>query len=121
MIDWPDINTSIEIPPTYEVLDGYPGVYIKVRGSMADEHPVGHVLDTRNKDTCPNFVNFSRKPSSELIRLLKIALENQMQALHAAEGKGNNPKLEKKIRSEMKWVVSVDPTKSDKEASKYAF
>ena len=88
---------------------------------MIDEHPVGHILDTRNKETCPNFVNFSRKSSTELIGLLKAALENQLQALYAAEGKGSNPKLEKKIRSEMKWVISVDATKSDKEASKYAF
>jgi len=121
VISWPDSNTNIEIPANYELLDGYPGVYVKVRGTMADENPVGHLIDTRNKETCPNFVNFSRKSSRDLIQLLKSELENQLMELYKAEGKGNNLKLEKKIRNELKWAISVNAEKADKEASKYAF
>jgi hypothetical protein len=64
-IQWPEPGETEPAPPDYEILAGYPGVFVCVKGEQ-----IGHVLDRRNPATCPNFTNLSRKPAEELQELL---------------------------------------------------
>jgi len=72
------------------------------------------VLDKRDHATCPNFNNFSRKPSAELKELLFKALDEQKRQL--MEHEGGNYKLEKRIDKERRWAEKLDAGRADKEA-----
>lgn len=59
----PSLMTNNQPPRDYESLEGYPGLFVCVRGDQ-----IGHVLDRRNMADCPNFNNLSKKPAA----LLKV-------------------------------------------------
>ena len=77
-------------------------MFVCVKGDQ-----IGHVLDRRNHDECPNFTNLSRKPTEELKKLCVKALEEQKRQLQ--EHEGGNRKIEKRLDKEMKWVSKVSP------------
>lgn len=112
-IKWPDLSSNEDNtpPPHYDALDGMPGVYIATSGNH-----VGRILDTRDKEKCPNFQNLAKKSSSELQELLLKALEAQKEALISAEGKGTS--TEKELNSLISWAKKVKPDAADKEAIK---
>ncbi|CAM9581475.1 unnamed protein product [Ectocarpus sp. 12 AP-2014] len=108
-LEWPAKKDLRPAPPSYEALEGYPGVFICVEGD-----DIGKLLDVRNKETCPCFTNFAKKSSEELKGLLETALTTQKEALIAHWGK--NVAEEANIDRELKWLKSVDPAKADKAA-----
>lgn len=89
-------------------------MYVCVRGDQ-----IGHVLDRRNMEDCPNFSNLSKKPAAELKALVVKALEEQRRQLK--EHEGSNRKVEKRIEKELKWVQRLDPAQADKEARRSGF
>lgn len=109
-VKWPD-NIPEHPPKHYDSLDGMPGVFVCTSGGE-----VGRIKDTRDKSQCPNFINFSKKTSSELKDLVLKALKAQKEALIAAEGSGTD--TEKEINSKLKWAEKLNPDKADKEAVK---
>lgn len=113
-IQWPEPGETEPAPPDYEILAGYPGVFVCVKGEQ-----IGHVLDRRNPATCPNFTNLSRKPAEELQELLVKALEEQKRQL--LEHEGSNRKMEKRIDKEIKWARGVNPKTADSEARREGF
>mmetsp|Transcript_17766 Transcript_17766/g.25086 ORF Transcript_17766/g.25086 Transcript_17766/m.25086 type:complete len:289 (-) Transcript_17766:109-975(-) len=109
---WPDIETiSSEIPPECNTLDGFPGVYVYTSGDN-----VGKILDYRDMTTCPNFYNFSRKSSSELLDLLLTATKNQKEIL--VRNEGNSSPLVKDLDKLEKWAKKLNAKKADKEAER---
>ena len=77
---------------------------------------MGHILDVRDKDTCPNFQNFMKKDAKELIELLSEAILKQKEVLVEMEGGGSG--TEKELMSLYKWVLRLRPEKVDKDAGK---
>ncbi|KAG5191702.1 hypothetical protein JKP88DRAFT_204655 [Tribonema minus] len=137
-IEWPKPEdfTQPSAPPNYEALDGYPGLYICVRG----DESIGKLFDARRADTKPSFANFSRKPCAELKDLLRAALTAQREQLREHWGKappthkheqpvkgakGSTVRLPEKARAqdrlisdELKWLEKVDAAGSDKRAQR---
>jgi hypothetical protein len=113
-VTWPDPSTLPEKPPKhYDELNGFQGVYVCTSGDK-----VGHILDMRDKESCPSFSNYAKKSSRELKELLLKALEEQKRQLIEAEGSGTQ--TEKEINDEIRWVNKKigKPDDADKEASK---
>jgi len=111
-IEWPKPENLPDKPAeNYDALDGFPGVYICTSG-----HEVGHISDVRDKDTCPNFKNFSMKSAKELIDLLIDAIMKQKEILIKLEG--NNTQTEKDLVALNKWALRLKPEKVDKDANK---
>jgi len=111
-LTWPDPKCIPACPPdNYDALDGFPGVYICFYGD-----DVGKILDLREKKTCPNFDNFSRKGSEELRDILLKAIQNQRKALISIEGEGTDTETELNVLE--KWAKKINITKADKEANK---
>lgn len=47
---------------------------------------IGHVLDNRNMDTCPNYNNLSKKPAEELRQLLiKVREGRTSEVIHTVD------------------------------------
>jgi hypothetical protein len=112
-VEWPDpaVCRADAIPPNCDPLDGFPGVYVCIRGSE-----VGTIHDKRNAKTCPNFYNYARKPSDELQELLLTAISKQRDELIASEGPGTSTQA--KLDKLQKWTQKLKPMKLDKEAAK---
>mmetsp|Transcript_89064 Transcript_89064/g.178066 ORF Transcript_89064/g.178066 Transcript_89064/m.178066 type:complete len:217 (-) Transcript_89064:117-767(-) len=111
-IVWPSKESlSKSMPPGYQELDGFRGVYICVKGDS-----IGKVVDNRDPKTCPNFRNLKKKDSKELLDLLKKALETQKEQL--IEHEGSSSPYESTINNELKWVSQVNCVKADKEAAR---
>lgn len=108
-IEWPAKEDLKPAPPSYEALEGFPGVFICVEGDN-----IGHLLDVRNKATSPCFTNFASKDCEELKGLLELALTKQKEALLAHWGE--NMDEERNIDRELKWLKGVDPAKTDRAA-----
>jgi hypothetical protein len=139
-MEWPVLTDIGTPPPTYEALDGYPGLFLCVRG----DQEVGKLLDLRPRDTAPTFSNFARKPCEELVDLLRTALLKQREQLHAHWGKEvassssssssssskgtaatAKTKLPRMARSEdstisheLKWLEKVNCAAEDRRAAK---
>ena len=110
-IDWPiSKNKGEQKPPTYDALDGFPGVYVCTSGDK-----VGHILDTRDPLKAPCFRNMAKKGAEELKQLLLTALEEQKEQLILHEGKGTP--TEKEIDNMIKETNKVNADKADKEAA----
>ena len=103
--------TFIFCAPTQCARDGFPGVYICTEG---DE--VGQILDVRDKDHCPSFINLAKKPSDELQRLLLKALDEQKKQLIQTDGAGTP--TEKELNDLIRWAKKLKPATADKEAAK---
>lgn len=99
------------MPKNCDSLPGFPGVYVCAIGA-----DVGKIYDHRNKETCPNFINFARKTSEELQELLLKAIERQREVLIEHEGEGTD--TEKGLRELKKWTNKLNCRKVDKEAVK---
>lgn len=112
--DWPRLEEIADPPPGYELLDGFPGVFISTRVDS-----LGKILDLRNMDTCPNLRNLSRKHSKELKDLCITAYTNQMKQLAVYEGE--DVKIYRTLRSELNKVKSIDVEAAEREAKKYKF
>lgn len=111
-VTWPDPSKLPEKPPKhYDVLDGFPGVYICTSGDK-----VGHIMDTRDKEQCPSFQNYAKKSSKELKEMLLTALEEQLRQLIEHEGAGTP--TEKDIKEDIKTVKRIKVDEADKEAVK---
>mmetsp|Transcript_8965 Transcript_8965/g.20203 ORF Transcript_8965/g.20203 Transcript_8965/m.20203 type:complete len:206 (+) Transcript_8965:44-661(+) len=107
-IEWPSkADLAKAAPVGFEQLDGYPGVYICVRGEC-----MGQLLDNRDAATCPNFDNFRRKGAEELKKLLETALTEQKKALIEAEGPGSA--YEDSLKKELAWLSKINTVKADK-------
>lgn len=111
-IDWPKKEDIPEPPPGYEAMEGFPGVFIS---TSVDS--LGKILDLRNPKKCPNLVNLSKVDSAKLQRMCLKAYERQMDILAATEG--DDVRLLRTLRSEMREIKSVNPQLADKEAQKY--
>lgn len=109
-MDWPK-DVPDKPPANYDSLDGFPGVFVCTKGDQ-----VGKLKDLRDHSQAPTFLNFARKPSSELRDLLIAALEEQKRQLIASEGEGTP--TEKELDSLRKWALKLNPDKADKEATK---
>lgn len=110
--EWPDPNIMPKkIPKNHDTLDGFPGVYICTSGES-----VGKLKDLRNHDECPSFLNFLKKPSSELKVLLLKALNEQKRILIDSEGGASA--TEKELNKLMQWTTKLNPDKADKEIQK---
>jgi len=110
-IDWPiSKNKGEQKPPTYDALDGFPGVYVCTSGDK-----VGHILDTRDPLKAPCFRNMAKKGAEELKKFLLTALEEQKEQLILHEGKGTP--TEKEIDNMIKETNKVNADKADKEAA----
>ena len=57
-------------------VEAFPGVYLNSKGK---------VVDLRDKDTKPSFVNLKKKDVAELAKILKSCLKNQIYALRDAK------------------------------------
>eukprot|EP01035_Chromulina_nebulosa_P018073 gene18073-23721_t len=99
-------------PPGYEALDGFQGVFVSTRMDT-----LGHILDLRNKQTCPCLSNLIKKSSLELKELCIRAIENQMKALKEAEGE--DCVLIYTLKAELADIKQINPEKADKEAEKF--
>jgi len=111
-IEWPHPSAILEQPPKgYEPLDGFPGVYVCVKGPK-----IGALLDNRDESTSPCFSNLIQKSTAELKELLASALENQRKALREAEG--SNKIVETQIDKDLKFLKDVKDAKSDAFAKK---
>ncbi|CAM9363331.1 unnamed protein product [Pylaiella littoralis] len=108
-MEWPAKEDLRPAPPSFEALEGYPGVFICVEGD-----DIGKLVDVRNKATCPCFTNFANKSSEELKGLLETAFTKQKEALVSHWGENVDEK--EKIDRELKWLKSVDPAKAEKAA-----
>lgn len=113
-IKWPAEGQQFNAPPGYEPLEGFRGVYVCT--STAN---LGHILDLRDRSTCPCLINLSKKGSAELKALARQAILEQVRQLREAEGADS--RLEAKLRAELKLVDAVDVAKADKEGAKYRF
>lgn len=110
--EWPEPKSLPEKPPeNYDSLDGFPGVYICTSGDK-----VGHILDVRDKDTCPNFKNYAQKPARELIEMLIKAILKQKDILIELEG--SDTQTEKDLVDLYKWALKLKPEKVDSDAMK---
>jgi hypothetical protein len=110
-IDWPGAGAVLDPPPKgYEPLDGYPGVYVCVKGAK-----IGSLLDNRDEKTAPSFSNLILRSTAELKDLLTTALQNQLDVLRKHE---KNVILEKEIQKELTFVAGVKESKSDEFARK---
>ena len=109
-IDWPT-NLPSNPPPTYDAMDGMPGVYVCVEGD-----DVGKIKDLRDMKSKPSFANFMSKGSEELKDLLIRAIQQQMKALVESEGEGTS--TEKELKDMLKWTNKVNTDKADKEAAR---
>jgi hypothetical protein len=76
-------------------------------------------LDLRDKSTCPNLVNLSAWPSSKLKQTCTLAYEKQMTIL--AEHEGEDCRLLKTLKAELKEIKKIDADTADKEAKKFVF
>lgn len=111
-ITWPEPESLPEsVPVNCDAMDGFKGVYVTTSGE-----DVGKILDMRNKDTCPNFINMAKKSSAELQELLLKAIAEQRRQLIEADGEGTE--TEKDLRMLEKWAKKVNPKTADKEAIK---
>lgn len=111
-MSWPDLEKHpIETPPNCDTMDGFPGVFVVTSGD-----DVGKIIDKRNKDTCPCFINMAKKPSEELKALLLKAIEEQRRILIEKEGIGTQ--TEKDLMTLEKWTNKVNTSSADKEAKK---
>lgn len=108
---WPDPASIPAKPHNYDVLDGFPGVFVCTHGDK-----VGDILDTRDHTRCPSFANFAKKPAAELQDLLLKAIDEQKKQLVAAEGTGTA--TEKELDAMYKWALKIKPEKADKDALK---
>jgi len=111
-ITWPEPESLPEsVPVNCDAMDGFKGVYVTTSGE-----DVGKILDMRNKDTCPNFINMAKKDSAELQELLLKAIAEQRRQLIEADGEGTQ--TEKDLGMLEKWAKKVNPKTADKEAIK---
>uniref|UniRef100_A0A7S2KSL8 Uncharacterized protein n=1 Tax=Leptocylindrus danicus TaxID=163516 RepID=A0A7S2KSL8_9STRA len=111
-IQWPEQEIlEAPVPKNCDTLPGFPGVYVCTKGEN-----VGKIYDHRNKNTCPNFLNFARKSSEELQELLLKAIEKQRQVLIEHEGQGTD--TEKGLKDLEKWTKKLNCKKADKDAVK---
>ena len=109
---WPEPESlPAETPKNCDAMDGFPGVFVTTSGD-----DIGKILDFRNKKTCPNFINMSKKGSAELKDLLIKAIKEQRRVLVEAEGTGTE--TEQDLVKLQKWAEKVNPSASDKEADK---
>ncbi len=114
-IDWPDLSKCSTAPAGgYEPLEGFPGVFV----GTSDEN-LGNIKDLRESSNRPNLCNLSRKTSEELQKLCVTAYEEQIKQL--LESEGSDTKLERELRSELRWAKSVKVDKADKKAASYTF
>lgn len=113
-IDWPTAEDIGSCPDGYEPLDGFQGVFISTRVDN-----LGDIVDLRNKETCPNLINLSQKPTSELKQLCLDAYDKQLDALREREGE--DCKLYSALRLERREIKAIDADKADREARKYSF
>lgn len=111
-ITWPEPESLPEsVPVNCDAMDGFKGVYVTTSGE-----DVGKILDMRNKDTCPNFINMAKKDCAELQELLLKAIAEQRRQLIEADGEGTQ--TEKDLGMLEKWAKKVNPKTADKEAKK---
>eukprot|EP01038_Epipyxis_sp_PR26KG_P007112 gene7112-9706_t len=113
-IQWPKPEEIGEVPPGYESLEGFEGVYISTRTDT-----LGRILDLRNKDNSPCLTNLSKYTSAKLKELCIKAIEEQIKQLR--EHEGDDTALEPILKDELKTVKNIDPASADKEAKKYSF
>lgn len=109
--DWPlpeEIGTP---PPGYEMLDGFPGVFVSMNLDS-----LGKILDLRDKKNCPSLKNLSQRSAKELQQLCLTALENQLEQLQKAEGE--DAPLCNVLRKKMKEVKAVDCEDAEREIRK---
>ena len=111
-IEWPKVDDIPDPPMGYEILDGFPGVFI---GTRTDN--LGVILDKRNSKTCPNFKNMKKKTSAELKEICAKCVEGQIAALVEAEGNGT--KLQGELQKLLSEVRGVDTEKADRKALKF--
>uniref|UniRef100_A0A7S2WPV8 Uncharacterized protein n=1 Tax=Rhizochromulina marina TaxID=1034831 RepID=A0A7S2WPV8_9STRA len=112
-IDWPSpADLAKPVPAEYEPLDGYPGVYICIKGGE-----MGNIIDHRDHENGPSFSNFKAKNSGELKELLLKALDTQKERL--VEHEGPNSTYLRAINKEITWASKVNAEKADKEARKF--
>ena len=81
VLEWPKKEDLAEVPPGYETLDGFLGVFISTRTDS-----LGNIIDLRNKETCPCLRNFKSYPCADLKKLCIDAYEKQMDILKEHEG-----------------------------------
>mmetsp|Transcript_9940 Transcript_9940/g.16650 ORF Transcript_9940/g.16650 Transcript_9940/m.16650 type:complete len:213 (+) Transcript_9940:58-696(+) len=111
---WPDMD-SIGAPPAgYESLEGFPGVFISTKVDS-----LGHILDLRDKETCPCLSNVCKWPSEQIKAMCIKAYDEQMKQLQAAEG--DECKLMRELKKELQEIRAVDPSSADRKASRYSF
>jgi len=109
---WPLPEEIGKPPQGYEKLDGFPGVFVSTRTDS-----LGTILDLRDKTNCPSLKNMITKPSSELKELCRKAYENQIQQLIEAEGE--DVKLVRVLKRELKELMNIDAKKADAEGMRY--
>jgi len=63
---------------------------------------LGHILDLRNKETCPSFSNMRKLDSAKIKELCVTAYKAQMEQLIDSEG--NNAQLIRTLKSELREV-----------------
>eukprot|EP01041_Mallomonas_annulata_P009471 gene9471-19666_t len=113
-IKWPKPDEVFNPPNGYEPLDGFKGVFV-----CTNTANLGHILDLRDHSKCPCLRNFAKKSTEELKNLCVQAIKAQLAQLIEAEG--SNPKLERRLKDELKQVESINAAKADKDAKKYVF
>lgn len=113
-IEWPKADEIGQPPDGYESLDGFVGVYISTKSDS-----LGTIVDLRNKDNCPSLANLCAWPSARLKETLELAYAKQMEVL--AEHEGEDCKLYRSLKAELKEVRKIDCDKADKEARKISF
>ena len=63
---------------------------------------LGHILDLRNKDTCPSFSNMRKMDSAKIKELCVLAYTKQMEQLIDVEG--STVQLLRTLKSELREV-----------------
>lgn len=113
---WPDLeNLTGKVPDGYEMLDGFPGVYVSMRTSN-----LGHILDLREKDImCPTLRCMARKSSAEIQELCVTAYEKQIEKLK--EQDGGDAQFELTLKKELHAVRRIDADLADRESMMYNF
>ncbi|KAJ8598816.1 hypothetical protein CTAYLR_008653 [Chrysophaeum taylorii] len=110
-IDWPSKEARSKVPEeNFEVLSGFPGVHVCTSGPR-----LGELVDHRDHDAAPSFVNLYAKPAKELKELVATAFESQINQLKNHEP--DSPMIPG-LQKEMKGAAKINADKADVEARK---
>ena len=110
-LTWPSPASLTNNLPDYEPVDTFPGVYIATTGPN-----IGHILDKRDKSTCPNFKNLAKKGVGELVTILKKCCAEQVAQMGDDEVEFGE--LKKAVEKTAKWADKLNAPKVEKEAEK---